>query len=147
MASTGLDSVLQLRQPWSPIDNLKRQQGVGGGSEALASTSQWGAGGDAMTPQLTLRGTVTGLLDGLGEEGGRKEKEGGRKEFVCVKNEKIAPSQHELGDVGLPCCRGTCHLVMQVVKNSKNIVSKTNSLGWFKRSLWRSSAQLLQKEV
>jgi hypothetical protein len=99
-----------------------------------------------MTPQLTLRGTVTGLLDGLGEEGGRKEKEGGRKLFVCVKNEKTHLSQHELGDVGLPCGRGTCHLVMHVVKNNNNIVSKQTVGGVVKRSLWRSSAQLLQKE-
>ena len=128
LASTGLDSVLELRQPWSPIENLKRQQGGGGGSAALASTSQWGAGGDAMTPQLTLRGTVTGLLDGLGEEGGRKEKEG-RKESVCV-IEKPPLSQHELGDVGLPCCRGTCHFVMQVLKNNNNLLSKQTVWGW-----------------
>ena len=38
-------------------------------------------------------------------------------------NEKKAPPQHELGVVGLPCGRGTCHLIMQVVKNGNNIVS------------------------
>ena len=55
----------------------------------------------------------------------------GREEGVCVckKNEKTPLSQHELGDFGLPCGRGTCHLVMQVVKNNNKIVSKQTVWG------------------
>ena len=83
-----------------------------------------------MTPQL-VRGLFSGCrldMSGISEEEEGEGKEG-RKEFVCVKNEKKAPSQHELGDVGLPCGRGTCHLVMQVVKNNNNIVSKQTVWG------------------
>ena len=83
-----------------------------------------------MAPQL-VRGLFSGCrldMSGISEE----EEGEGRKEGVCVckKNEKKAPSQHELGDVGLPCGRGTCHLVMHVVKNNNNIVSKQTVGGW-----------------
>ena len=72
---------------------------------------------------------MTAAMPGIHQEKeGRRRKEG-RKESVCVKIEKKAPSQHVLSELGLPCGRGTCHLVMQVVKNSNKVVSKQTVWG------------------
>ena len=81
-----------------------------------------------MAPQL-VRGLFSGCrldMSGISEE----EEGEGRKEGVRVCNEKNPLSQHELSDVGIPCCRGTCQIVMRVVKNSNNVVSKQAIWGW-----------------